>query len=137
TVALINPSGRVVWLCMPRLDSPAIFAELLGGPGAGFFEIRPVGHQTPLRQAYLPDTFVLRTEWPGGITTTDYLDSSEGRAFQRAARTDLIRVIEGHGRVRITFAPRLDFGRMQVRLQVAEDGIVVEGSLDPVVLRSP
>src|SRR5690606_15929826 len=42
TVGLISPAGRVVWLCLPRLDSPAIFAELLGGPGAGFLEVRPV-----------------------------------------------------------------------------------------------
>ena len=38
--ALVSPDGNVVWLCVPRLDSPALFADLLGGPVAGFFEIR-------------------------------------------------------------------------------------------------
>ena len=30
TVALVNPFGRIVWMCMPRIDSPAAFAELIG-----------------------------------------------------------------------------------------------------------
>ncbi|HOB76509.1 MAG TPA: trehalose-phosphatase [Phycisphaerae bacterium] len=136
TMALVNPYGRVVWLCLPRLDSAALFAELMGGATAGFFEVCPAGSSEPGRQSYIPDSFVLRTEWPG-LVVTDYLDCAAGRAFQRAGRTDLVRVVEGHGRVRVTFAPRLDFGRTETRLRVSEDGLEIEGSLDPIVLRSP
>lgn len=137
TMALLNPAGRVVWLCLPRLDSSPIFAELLGGPTAGFFEITPADRQPAPRQSYLPDTFLLRTEWPG-MAVTDYLDCAGGRAFQRAGRTDLVRVVEGRGHVRIVFSPRLDFGRVQTRLRPCEDnGLEIEGTLDPIVLRSP
>lgn len=136
TVALVDPAGRVVWLCLPRIDSAASFAELLGGSGAGFFEIAPAEPSPPSRQYYLGYSFVLRTEWPS-LTVTDYLDASGGRGFQRAGRTDLIRVIEGRGKVRITFAPRLDFGRLQTQINVSEDGLRLEGSVDPVVLRAP
>ena len=41
TAALVAPGGRVVWFCAPRLDSHAVFAELLGGPVAGHFTVRP------------------------------------------------------------------------------------------------
>ncbi len=136
TVALLNPEGRVVWLCLPRVDSPAVFAELVGGPTAGFFDIRPATDAAPLSQQYVGDTFVLETRWPT-LTVTDYLDCGGGRAFQRAGRTDLIRVVSGTGRVRITFAPRLDFGRMETCLRIGERGVEVEGSADPLVLRAP
>lgn len=135
TLAVVGPAGRIVWLCLPRLDSSALFAELLGGPTAGYFEIRPPDVQDS-RQHYLGDTFLLRTEWPQ-LHVTDYMDTSGGRAFQRAGRTDLIRVVEGRGRVSIKFAPRLDFGRVATRLQVTPQGLVVEGGVDLIVLRAP
>lgn len=137
TVALVGPTGRVVWLCLPRIDSAAVFAELLGGPTAGYFEIKSAEHARPLEQAYLGDSFVLRTRWPGFFEVFDYLDASEGRAYQRAGRTDLIRAIEGRGRIVVTFAPRLDFGRIATRLVPHPGGIAVEGALDPLVLFAP
>lgn len=136
TVALVTPSARVVWLCVPRIDSPALFAELLGGPSAGFFDIRAADGTAPLLQSYVGDTFVLRTEWPN-FTVTDFLDCAGGRPYQRAGRTDLIRMVEGKGRIIVEFAPRLDFGRQPTRLRRVEQGLQIEGSLDPIVLRAP
>jgi len=136
TVALVTPNARIVWFCVPRVDSPALFAELLGGPGAGFFAIRSADDAPPLRQKYLCDTFVLRTEWPT-FTVTDYLDCTGGRPFQRAGRTDLVRTVEGSGRIVIEFVPRLDFGRETTRLRRVDHGLHVDGSLDPIVLRAP
>jgi len=71
------------------------------------------------------------------VTVTDYFDCSGGRPYQRAGRTDLIRVLEGDGRLTIRFAPRLDFGRVATRLVVRDQGLEVEGWPDPVVLYSP
>lgn len=136
TVALIAPNGRIAWLCLPRIDSSAVFAEILGGPSAGFFEVRPAEQSSAVAQEYVGDSFVLRTIW-ADITVTDYLDASGGRAYQRAGRTDLIRTIEGRGRVEVTFAPRLDFGRLPTRLVPGPHGITVEGSVDAFVLFSP
>ncbi len=136
TIALVTPTGRVNWLCLPRIDAPAVFAELLGGPSTGFFEVQPADGGRPVRQEYVADSFVLRTQWPG-LTLLDYLDAADGRAYQRAGRTDLIRVVEGHGRVRITFAPRLDFGRVRTCLRATEGGVEVDGAVDPIVLCAP
>ncbi|MFG0329275.1 MAG: trehalose-phosphatase [Phycisphaerales bacterium] len=136
TAALVTPDARVTWFCAPRLDSPSIFAELLGGPTAGYFSIRPVDGAAPTRQRYLDRSLVLETRWPS-MTVTDFLDCSAGRPNQRAGRTDLIRLIEGAGRVRLEFAPRLDFGRIATNLTKRDGGVVVEDTHDPIVLHSP
>ena len=136
TVAIVTPTARVTWLCLPRIDSPPLFAELLGGPGAGYFEIAPTKPSGPPTQAYDGDSLVLRTRWPE-CTVTDYLDCGSGRAFQRAGRTDLIRVVEGTSICRVGFAPRLDFGRVGTRLTVREHGLEVVGSSELLLLYSP
>jgi GH15 family glucan-1,4-alpha-glucosidase len=79
---------------------------------------------------------VLRTRW-SELGVTDFLDCTYERPRQRAGRSDLLRLIEGRGRVRIEFAPRLDFGRTATRLRKHELGVVVEGAPDPIVLRAP
>ncbi|MEM7754343.1 MAG: trehalose-phosphatase [Planctomycetota bacterium] len=136
TIAMMTPDARVVWMCAPRIDSGSLFAELLGGPAAGHFSVRPSGGGPPVSQTYLGESFHLRTAW-SKVTVTDYLDCSGGRTSQRAGRTDLVRVIDGAGKVRIEFAPRLDFGRTATRLTLADEGVIVEDTMDPIVLRSP
>jgi len=136
TVALVTPTARVTWLCLPRIDSPPLFAELLGGPRAGYFEIAPLEPGGLPTQMYDGDSLVLQTRWPQ-CTVTDYLDCGSGRAFQRPGRTDLIRVVEGTSICRVRFAPRLDFGRVGTLLAVREHGLEVEGSSDPLLLYSP
>ncbi len=136
TIALATPSANITWLCVPRIDSPALFAELLGGPSAGYFAVKSADNSKPIEQQYVPHSLVLRTRWPN-FTVTDFLDCSGGRPIQRAGRSDLIRIIEGTGKVVIEFAPRLDFGRAPTKLVQRNGGLEIQGTLDPIVLRSP
>jgi GH15 family glucan-1,4-alpha-glucosidase len=136
TIAVVTPTARITWLCLPRLDSPAFFAELLGGPEAGFFSIEPESGAAPLGQEYLENSLVLRTRWET-CSTTDYLDCSGGRAYQRAGRSDLVRMVEGRGRVRVVFAPRPDFARVEATLRIREQGVELTGVSEPCVLRAP
>jgi trehalose-phosphatase len=136
TAAVVSPGARISWLCLPRLDSAAVFAELVGDAAAGMFDIAPPEGGFPLRCGYDGDSFVLVTEWPG-LRVTDYLDGSNGRAFQKAGRVDLVRVVEGTAPARVRFSPRLDYGRIATQLRVREGGLEIEGSNDPIVLRSP
>ncbi|MCI0435961.1 MAG: trehalose-phosphatase [Gemmatimonadetes bacterium] len=135
TTALLTPRARITWLCAPRMDSPAVFAELLGGPAAGHFSVRPVDGGEPISQRYVGNTLIVETRWPD-ITVTDFLDVSAGRPSRRAGRTDLVRVIRGAGRVHIEFAPRLDYSRAPTRLILRDGDLVVAGSPDPVLLRA-
>jgi trehalose 6-phosphate phosphatase len=136
TIALVTPEARVSWMCLPRIDSSALFAELVGGATAGYFGVRSADGAAPTGQEYVEDSMSVRTRWKD-FTVTDLLDCADGRRTHRAGRTDLLRVIEGRGRVIIEFAPRLDFGRVPTRLLPREGGLEVEGTLDPIVLRAP
>jgi GH15 family glucan-1,4-alpha-glucosidase len=79
---------------------------------------------------------VLQTEWPH-FKVTDFLDCSSGKHSQRAGRSDIVRMIQGAGRVVVEFAPKLDYGRGETRLEQRDGGLVVQETNDPVVLRSP
>jgi trehalose 6-phosphate phosphatase len=135
TAAVITPSARVAWMCAPRIDSAAVFAELLGGPAAGYFSVADGQGRPPRDQRYRPHSLVLATQFPD-FTVTDYLDASNGRTRRLAGRSDLVRVLEGGGEALVEFAPRLDFGRAPTRLEVRTDGIVVLGTSDLMVLRA-
>ncbi len=136
TAAIVSPDARVTWLCVPRIDSSAMFAELVGGPVAGYFSVASVSGARPLSQAYDGDSLILRSRWPR-MSVIDYLDTSRDRTTHLAGRTDLIRVIEGSDTAVIEFAPRLDFGRVATRLRQHESGLEVTGTTELIVLRSP
>lgn len=133
---LVSPDARVVWMCVPRQDSPAMFAELLGGPVAGYFSVAPEHGGAAVRQRYEPTSMVLETEFEG-LTVTDFLDCSAGRPRQRAGRSDLVRILRGSGKACIELAPRVDFGRAPTGLLKKDGGLSIVGDVDPVVLRSP
>src|SRR5204862_315955 len=59
---LIAPSGRVEWMCLPRPDSPSVFAAMLDR-GAGSFAFGPTGVLVPAGRRYLPGTLVLEPTW--------------------------------------------------------------------------
>ncbi|MFJ9363269.1 trehalose-phosphatase [Nocardia sp. NPDC101769] len=129
--ALVTPDGTVTWLCHPEPDSAAVFAHLLGGPGAGQFTIQPERASLPLSQRYVDGTMTVETRW-SSLQVVDYLPHDVV-----PERTDLTRVITGDAKAVITFAPRPEFGQVPVRLLHATGGLKVEGPNDPIVLRSP
>lgn len=145
SVALVDDSGSIDWMCLPRIDSPSFFAGILGPridsttgtrTDAGHFTITPADASGPGRQDYIGTSMVVRTSW-STTSVIDYLDCSGGRPFQRAGSSDLIRVAEGRGRMRVRFAPRVDFGRVVTALAPHPEGLVVEGQPDPCILYAP
>lgn len=131
TVALLTPDATVTWLCHPEPDSAAVFAHLLGGVGAGHFSVGPQRTGLPLSQRYDDGTMTVHTSW-ASLQVTDYLPHDVP-----VGRTELTRVITGRAKAVVTFAPRPEFGQVQVHLEKEEDGLRVYGTNDPVVLRSP
>jgi trehalose-phosphatase len=133
TVALLTPDARVSWLCHPRPDSAAIFADLVGGGPAGHFTVTPARGGLPLGQRYRPGTMTVETRWPG-LTVTDWLESPD---FTGRLDSTLVRSLSGSGRVALEFAPRPEFGQVQGTMQPLGDGLLVLGSAEPVALYSP
>ncbi|GHD85585.1 hypothetical protein GCM10007061_08060 [Kocuria marina] len=82
TGPLVSRDGSVDWLCFPRFDSPAVFCALLGDESNGRWKLSAVdGHVVSRR--YVPDTFVLETEWrtpTGRVRVTDFLPPSDDHA---------------------------------------------------------
>jgi GH15 family glucan-1,4-alpha-glucosidase len=62
TTALVAPGGAVEWMCLPRLDSPSVFAAMLDRD-AGSFRLGPSDVSVPAARRYIPGTMVLETTW--------------------------------------------------------------------------
>jgi trehalose-phosphatase len=131
TLALLTPEAKVTWLCHPRPDSPALFAALLGDDSAGYFSVGPAarGESMPLGQRYRHGTMTVETRW-SGLTVCDWLDS-------RGTDSSLFRNLSGSVSVRLSFAPRPEFGQVPTQLQAVEDELRVIGSNDPIALIAP
>ena len=119
SAALVSPDGSVDWFCVPRFDSPSVFAALLDGRRGGRFRVRPRDHaRLSVQRTYLGDSNVLVTRFVRSgdpvLTLTDLLVYSRVNAFDPAyAGHQLVRRIEAFGRVEvdIEFHPRFDYGR--------------------------
>ncbi|MEU3281256.1 glycoside hydrolase family 15 protein [Streptomyces antibioticus] len=136
TAALIGMDGSVDWLCLPRFDSAACFARLLGDEENGHWRIAPKGAEGPCtRRAYRPDTLVLDTEWEteeGAVRVTDLMP-------QRDRAPDLVRIVEGlRGRVTVHSELRLrfDYGSVVPWMRRSDGHRVAVAGPDSVWLRS-
>ena len=106
TAALVGRDGSIDWLCLPRFDSPACFAALLGTQDNGHWRIGPQGVSTCTRRRYRPDTLILETEWETPDGTVRVLDLMPTR--DNAA--NVVRIVEGvSGRVEMQSVLRLRF----------------------------
>lgn len=111
TAALVSRTGSVDWLCLPRFDSPACFAALLGGPEHGRWLLTVRG-ATQVTRRYLGDSFVLETTYV----------APSGTAVVREAmplgdhRADLIRrldVVSGTVTVEHDWVVRFGYGAFE------------------------
>ncbi|MHB8168944.1 MAG: glycoside hydrolase family 15 protein [Thermoleophilia bacterium] len=139
SAALIDRSGSVDWLCLPRFSSPSVFGRLLDKK-AGYWSIRPEGGFTS-RRAYIEGTLVLETTFTaaaGKVSITDCLAVSPktGRDIGTRVPHTLIRSVRGlDGQVPMVmeFLPRMEYGVTVPRL-VRETG-VIQARGGPVALK--
>jgi GH15 family glucan-1,4-alpha-glucosidase len=90
--ALVSRDGSIDWLCLPRLDSPACFAALLGGPEHGRWIIAPDGAR-PTQRRYYPGTAVLETRLEtrvGEIALIDFMPLTDDEE-----KVDIVRIVRG------------------------------------------
>jgi len=121
--ALVDPSGRIVWSCWPRVDGDPVFHALLGGaaPGDGSFAVELVDFARS-EQWYEPNTAVLRTrlhdDHGGAVEITDFAPRflSRGRMFRPLQLVRRLRVVSGAPRIRIVLRPRFDWGQVEPRI---------------------
>jgi GH15 family glucan-1,4-alpha-glucosidase len=121
TSALVSYDGTVEWLCLPRFDSPSVFAAMLDR-GAGRLSLRPGGVVVPISRRYIPGTLVIETTW---VTDTGWLvvrDALSIAAWQPSEGTPIVShesdrsllrtmtCIDGEVEVEMECEPRFGYG---------------------------
>src|SRR3954466_991812 len=129
SAALVSRDGSIDWLCMPRYDSPSVFARVLD-PDAGHWSIRPVeGYEVTRR--YLPGTLVVETTFTtasGSVRLVDAMAFAEGQRHHDLgydAPHLLLRLVEGVAGVvecGLELAPRGEYGLVRPLFRPVEGG---------------
>ncbi|EKD42250.1 MAG: glycoside hydrolase, family 15, partial [uncultured bacterium] len=139
TAALVHETGSIEWCCLPKFDSPSVFAALLDS-GGGFFKVEPVNVGT-VRQFYLPQTNILQTEFDDGQNAFAVLDFMpryrEGQGY--AKPLEIIRMLKplrGKPLLRILFKPKLNYARSETQIELWPNMIVATQGLEDIYLYS-
>ncbi|QHC19000.1 glycoside hydrolase family 15 protein [Streptomyces sp. GF20] len=136
TSAHVCDDGSIDWLCLPRFDSPAVFARLLGTHEHGTWQIAPVcpaGFEAVAERRYLGGSLVLESVWRTPSGSTRVLDFMPPR--DRAPQ--VIRVVEGLvGKVPMVSAmrPRPGYGRVSPWIHEVGGRMVAEAGADALWL---
>ncbi|MFB7027221.1 MULTISPECIES: glycoside hydrolase family 15 protein [unclassified Streptomyces] len=135
TAALVGRDGSVDWLCLPRFDSAACFAAVLGDEENGHWRIAPKGATTCTSRRYAEDSLVLETYWETRTGTVKVIDFMP----QRDVCPDVMRIVEGiSGSVEMDAVLRLrfDYGSIVPWMRRADGHRVAVAGPDAVWLRS-
>ncbi|MEO6205304.1 MAG: glycoside hydrolase family 15 protein [Mycobacteriales bacterium] len=143
TMALIGKDGSVDWLCLPRFDSAACFAKLLGDEENGRWQIVPNGWSKGVvkrtTRRYRPGSLVLETEWETDTGIVRLIDAMP----PRDKHADLVRRVEGvEGEVEMAmrWVVRFAYGKAIPWVRHIEDedgneGLFALAGPDAVILR--
>src|ERR1700722_15317103 len=121
TMALVGLDGSIDWLGLPRFDSPACLAALLGSTENGRWLIAPSDADAVSSRRYLGDTLILETTFEtasGTVCVIDFLS-------RRGAVSDVVRMVRGiSGSVamRTELIVRFDYGSVVPWVTQPDDG---------------
>jgi GH15 family glucan-1,4-alpha-glucosidase len=136
TAALVSNTGSMDWLCLPRFDSAACFAALLGDERNGRWLITPAGEITSVHRGYQGDSLILETEFRTADGVVRLVDCMPPR--ERAP--DVARVVEGvRGTVpmRMELVVRFDYGSIVPWVRRLDGALHFVGGPDSLWLRTP
>jgi len=115
--ALVDPAGRFVWGCVPRVDGDPIFSALVGGdePAAGYWAIE-LEDGIAVEQSYLRNTPILVSRHSdaqgNAVEVIDFCPYFRrfGRSYRPVAFARIVRPVAGSPRVRVRLRPTCDWG---------------------------
>lgn len=135
TAALVARDGSLDWLCLPRFDSDACFASLLGNRENGRWVIGPKGKARTTRR-YRPDTLILETEFVTGEGAALLIDFMP----LNTAKPKIVRVVRGlRGKLHMQteMLIRFDYGRIVPWVTRRKDAMVAVAGPHLLALRTP
>lgn len=109
TAALVAADGSIDWMCLPRFDSQACFAALLGSEENGYWRVAPLEPVRRVTRRYIPGTLILESLFEtdqGILCLTDFMPP-------RSEEMDVIRLVRceaGQVTVRMELCIRFDYG---------------------------
>ncbi len=133
TAALVGRDGSIDWLCLPRFDSPACFAALLGTPEHGRWLLCPCGDIRRVSRRYREDTLILETDFEtddGAVTLVDCMPP-------RSQEPNLVRMVVGRrGTVpmRMQLVIRFDYGSIVPWVRRIAGGLGAVAGADSLLL---
>src|SRR5712692_5762424 len=136
TGALVSRDGCVDWLCLPRFDSGACFASLLGESKNGHWRFFTDEKIDKVSRRYQGDSLILETEFEtatGAVRLIDFMPP-------RGENPDLIRIVEGlRGEVamQMELIIRFDYGRTVPWVRTGHGGLEVIAGPNGLILRTP
>jgi GH15 family glucan-1,4-alpha-glucosidase len=136
TAALVSRDGSIDWLCLPRFDSNACFAALLGTPEHGRWLIAPTSHIRSITRRYRPGTLILETDYDtdeGAVTILDFMPL-------RRREADVVRIVVGRGgqvRMRMELIVRFDYGTIVPWVRRSNGVLHAVAGPDELTLRTP
>jgi len=136
TAALVGLDGSIDWLCMPRFDSPACFAALVGDRMNGRWQIAPASSPAKTSRRYRDRSLVLETDFTTETGTVRLIDCMPPRQND----PDLVRVVEGlHGEVRMQMelVIRFDYGSIVPWVRQVDGALRAIGGPDALSLWTP
>jgi GH15 family glucan-1,4-alpha-glucosidase len=133
TAALVGSDGSIDWLCLPRFDSGACFAALLGSPEHGRWLIAPAGAIRRVTRRYSDHSLVLNTDFEtdqGSVRVIDFMPLTD-------ERWDMVRIVEGlRGSVslRMELIVRFDYGSIVPWVRRRDDVLSMTAGPDTLEL---
>jgi GH15 family glucan-1,4-alpha-glucosidase len=131
----VGSNGSIDWLCLPRFDSGACFASLLGGDEFGHWSLAPSGAIQEVSRRYRDGSMILETEFEtasGRVRIIDWMHVSD-------RRWDLVRMVEGlRGTVDMSLelVVRFDYGAIIPWVRRIDDVLVMTAGPDTLELRT-
>jgi len=140
-LALVAPDTHVEWLCLPRFDSPSVFARILDRERGGSFGFAPAEGAFETRMAYVPNTNVLRTSAvarDGSFEVHDFAPRiPKGLTVDRPIEVQRLLVpAKGTPRIRVLFDPRPDYARAPATFVESIGAIEIRGGAQPLWLQT-
>ncbi len=131
-LALVSPFSAIEWLCLPRFDSPSVFARILDRERGGTWRFLIRGEEQRGRLEYLPNTNVLRNVFADSGVAFELIDFAPRLPEGLSVRVPyeiirLLRPLSGQPLLSVDFDPRPDYARGQTRLVESTDGLRIEG----------
>jgi len=134
TAALVGRDGSIDWLCLPRFDSPACFAALVGERDNGCWSIAPAQVADSVSRRYRGDSLVLETTFVchgGTVVLTDAMLLEGGpRVVRRVTGVD------GTVAMRMEYVVRFDYGSIVPWVRSTENGLLAVAGPDALLLGS-